>query len=56
MRGEAVKGQKWAEFRDRYGDSGRDLILYLGRTVGGLTLDELARAIGLNEYAAVGMA
>ena len=53
---EAVKGQKWAEFRDRYGDSGRDLILYLGRTVGGLKLDELARASGLNEYAAVGMA
>ena len=29
---EAVKGERWAEFRDRYGDWGRDLALYLGRT------------------------
>src|SRR5205807_1365422 len=28
---EAIKGQKWEQFRDRHRDWGRDLALYLGR-------------------------
>ena len=53
---EKVKGEKWREFRDRHGDRGRDLVLYLGRKMCGLKLDELARAAGLKEYASVAMA
>jgi putative transposase len=53
---EKVKGEKWEEFRDRHGDRGRDLVLYLGRTMCGLKLDELAREAGLKEYATVAMA
>src|SRR5881394_3727645 len=33
---ERVKGEKWDEFRDRHGDRGRDMVLYLGRRVCGL--------------------
>src|SRR5262245_46533958 len=44
---------KWDEFRDRHGDRGRDMVLYLGRRVCGLKLRELAEAIGLPNYAVV---
>ena len=50
---ERVKGRRWAEFRDQYGDSGRDLVLYLGRRVSGLKLGELAEAAGLRNYGVV---
>jgi REP element-mobilizing transposase RayT len=50
---EQVKGAKWHEFRDRHGDRGRDMVLYLGRRVCGLKLRELAEAIGLPNYAVV---
>ena len=30
---EQVKGEKWDQFRDRHGDRGRDMVLYLGRRV-----------------------
>ena len=53
---EKLKGEQWTEFRDRHGDSGRDLVLYLGRRVCGLPLKELATAAGVGDYAAVGMA
>lgn len=53
---ERVKGEEWEEFRDRHGDRGRDLVLYLGRSVCGMKLTELARSIGLKEYASVAMA
>ena len=53
---EKLKGEKWEAFRERYGDCGRDLILHLGRKLCGLKLSELARAAGLKDYAAVGMA
>jgi hypothetical protein len=53
---EKVKGEKWERFRDRYGDSGRDLVLYLGRRECGLTLNELAQAVGLEGYKAVASA
>src|SRR5439155_5933056 len=53
---EKVKGEKWREFRDRHGDRGRDLVLYLGRRMCGSKLDELARVVGLKEYSSVAMA
>jgi putative transposase len=43
---EKLHGHKWSEFRDRHGDWGRDLALYLGRRHGGLTLRQLAEATG----------
>jgi hypothetical protein len=43
---EAVHGGRWEEFRDRYGDWGRDAALYVGRQRGRLTLAELARLSG----------
>ena len=53
---EQVRQEKWDLFRDRHGDRGRDPVLYLGRRVSGLTLNELARGAGMNEYATVAMA
>jgi hypothetical protein len=43
---EQIKGEAWAAFRDRYGDWGRDLVLYLGRKECGLKLHELGEAAG----------
>jgi hypothetical protein len=53
---EAVKKERWADFRDRHGDSGRDLVLYLGRRVCGLKLKELAEVAGMRDYSAVALA
>ena len=53
---EQARGEKWAEFRDRHGDRGRDLVLYLGRSVCGMKLRELARSVGAKGYASVAMA
>jgi len=53
---EGVKGERWEAFRDRHGDWGRDLVLYLGRRHGGLRLMELGRAAGHMDYAAVSAA
>lgn len=50
---EAVKGDKWAQFRDRYADTGRDLVLYLGRRLSGMKLKELATAVDLPNYGVV---
>jgi len=40
---EEVRGEKWDRFRDRYGDVGRDSVLYLGRTVCGMSIRELSQ-------------
>jgi len=53
---EKVKGERWGEFRDRHGDSGRDLVLYLGRRRCGLKLQELAGAAGMTDYSTVSIA
>ena len=53
---ERIRAEKWEEFRERRGDRGRDLVLYVGRTVCGLKLAELAREAGLREYGTVAMA
>lgn len=53
---ERLKGEKWSVFRDRYGDWGRDLVLYLGREDCGLKLRELGEAAGGIDYGSVGSA
>lgn len=53
---ELVHGERWEEFRDRYGDWGRDLALYLARTRGRLRLAELAERVGGIGYSAVAQA
>jgi len=50
---ERVKRESWEEFRDRYGDRGRDLALWVGRRHGGLTLRELGEAVGGMDDSAV---
>jgi hypothetical protein len=50
---EAIHGGRWEEFRDRYGDWGRDAALYVGRQRGRLKLEELARLSGGVGYTAV---
>jgi hypothetical protein len=46
---ERMRGEKWKIFRDRYGDAGRDLVLYLGRRFCGLSIRELSGRAGI-EY------
>jgi putative transposase len=53
---ERVKGEKWGEFSQRYGDWGRDAALWLGRRRGRYTLGELGQLAGGMDYAAVGQA
>lgn len=52
----AVKGEPWDAFRDRHGDDGRDMALWLGRRLCGLTLAELGVVVGNASAAAVGSA
>jgi len=47
---EKIKGEKWNDLRDRHGDHGREMVLYLGRRVCGMKLAELAAAVGLRNY------
>ena len=53
---ERIKGEKWENFRDRYGDWGRNLVLWAGRMYGGLSLLELGKLAGGVDYSAVAMA
>jgi len=53
---ERIKGEDWAGFRDRHGDWGRDLALWLGRKHCGLRLRELGELAGGMDYAAVSAA
>lgn len=53
---EGVKGESWDRFRDRQGDNGRDLVLWVARKRCGLTLRELGKAVGGMEYFAVSKA
>ena len=50
------KKEAWETFRDRYGDEGRDVALWLGRRHCGLTLRELGAAAGGMTYPAVSRA
>ena len=51
---ERVRGEKWEAFRDRYGDPGRDLVLYLGRTVCGMSFRELSERVEIGYSSAAG--
>lgn len=53
---EQMKGESWSVFRDRYGDWGRDVVLWAGRKYGGMTLKELGTAAGGMDYVAVAAA
>jgi chromosomal replication initiation ATPase DnaA len=53
---ERLKGETWLDFRDRYGDWGRDVVLWAGRKYGGMTLKELGAAAGGMDYVAVAAA
>ena len=53
---EAEDGEAWGMFRDRHGDWGRDLTLYMARRHGGLKLRELGQVAGGMDYAAVSLA
>jgi REP element-mobilizing transposase RayT len=53
---EARRGERWEQWRDRYGDWGRDAVLHLGRKHCGLTLRELGAAAGGLDYRSVGTA
>lgn len=44
----SVRGEPWENFVNRYGDWGRDLALYIGRSRCGLTLKELGVHAGMN--------
>jgi len=44
---EQAQGGKWEQFRDRHGDVGRDLVLYVARTVCGMSLRELSERAGI---------
>ena len=53
---EQAKGERWEDFRDRHGDWGRDLVLWLARWTTGMTLSQIGKQVGGLDYAAVGMA
>ncbi|MGH9424899.1 MAG: transposase [Terriglobia bacterium] len=52
---ETVKQEKWKQFRDRRGDWGRDVALYLGRKHGALKLKKLGELADV-DYGSVSMA
>jgi putative transposase len=53
---EKVRGRRWDEFINEYGDSGRDLALYAARKLGGYTLREAGERVGGMGITAVGQA
>ena len=50
---EKVRGERWEHFKDRHGDRGRDLVLYLARKTTGLTVSAPAQKTGLRQGANV---
>jgi hypothetical protein len=53
---EAVKSERWVAFRDRHGDWGRDMALYVARRCCGTGLKALALAAGGLDYGSVATA
>ncbi len=53
---EEERGEAWADFANRHGDWGRDLVIYLARKRTGLTLKEIGEALGGLEYKTTGKA
>ena len=52
----AQKGERWEVFRDRYGDWGRDLVMYAARQHSGLTLRQIGEQCGGVAYKQVSKA
>ena len=48
---EGHRGQSWVEFRDRRGDSGREMVWWMARLHAGMTLRELGEKAGRTDYA-----
>ena len=53
---EVVKGEKWADFADRHGDSGQALVYKAARDYAGMTMAEIGAECDGADYAAMGMA
>lgn len=53
---ERIRRERWGVFRDRQGDWGRDLVLYLLRRYGGMTLREVGAWAGGMTWSAVSVA
>ncbi len=53
---ERIKGEPWEQFRDRYGDWGRDMVVWMARRHCGLRLRDLADVTGGLDYGSVAMA
>jgi|GEM_PF-3309180 len=51
-----ARKKRWEAFRDRHGDWGRDLALWLARQTTGMTLGQIGKHAGGLDYATVGMA
>ncbi len=52
---ETARGEKWAQFAHRHGDSGLALALSIARRCTGLRLRALGEAVGGMEYKVVSM-
>jgi putative transposase len=52
---ESEWGERWEQFRDRYGDAGRDVAAWVGRRRGRMKLRELAEGLAV-DYATAGKA
>lgn len=53
---ERLKGEQWEQWRDRYGDWGRDAVLWFGQKRCGMKLRELGQAVGGIDYRSAGAA
>ena len=53
---EKLKSESWASFCERRGDWGRELVLYLGREHGGMSLAELRAAVEARNLMTVSVA
>jgi hypothetical protein len=53
---EQIKREPWESFRERHGDWGRDLVLYLARQRSGMTLAQLGTSAGGLDYRCVSYA
>jgi len=53
---EKIKGESWDAFKDRTGDDGRDVVMWVARRQGGYKLRELAEKAGGVDYTAISMA
>ena len=50
---ERLKKAKWESFKEKRGDTGRDLVLWASRKYGGMSLNEVGLKAGGMDYSAV---